>query len=164
MQTKKIHFLFLLFILTLFLNCRERNGEAKTENTKRPNIVVILADDLGFSDLGCYGSEIETPNLDYLAQNGLRFTEFYNTSRCCPSRASMLTGLYNHDAGIGEMTTDRNLPGYRGHITENAVTIAEVLKSAGYHTAMSGKWHVGNWSSEIKGSGIYTTLPMTGPN
>ncbi|MET4082085.1 arylsulfatase A-like enzyme [Pedobacter sp. UYP30] len=111
---------------------------------KRPNIVVILADDLGFSDLGCYGGEIQTPNLDYLASKGVRFTNFYNTSRCCPSRTSLLTGLYNHNAGIGEMTTDEHFPGYRGHITKNAVTIAEVLKAAGYHTAMSGKWHVSN--------------------
>ena len=110
----------------------------------RPNIVLILADDLGYSDLGCYGGEVQTPNLNYLAENGIRFSQFYNTSRCCPSRASLLTGLYNHEAGIGEMTTDRNLPGYRGHITENAVTLAEVLKSAGYHTAMTGKWHVSN--------------------
>ena len=110
----------------------------------RPNIVLILADDLGYSDLGCYGGEIRTPNLDYLAENGLRFTRFYNTSRCCPSRASLLTGLYNHDAGIGEMTTDRNIPGYRGYITENTVTLAEVLGEAGYQTGMSGKWHVSN--------------------
>src|SRR5690349_4747752 len=84
----------------------------------RPNIIVILADDLGFSDIGCYGGEINTPNLNYLAKNGLRFTNFYNTSRCCPSRASLLSGMYNHNAGIGEMTEDRHLPGYRGHITD----------------------------------------------
>jgi arylsulfatase len=105
---------------------------------------VILADDLGFSDIGSYGGEIHTPNLDYLAANGLRFSHFYNVSRCCPSRASLLTGLYNHQAGIGEMTTDRNLPGYRGHLTDNAITLAEVLLQAGYNTGMSGKWHVSN--------------------
>lgn len=108
----------------------------------RPNIIIILADDLGFSDIGCYGGEISTPNLNYLAANGVRFSNFYNTSRCCPSRASLLTGMYNHNAGIGEMTTDRHLPGYRGHITDSVATIAELLKQAGYHTAMSGKWHV----------------------
>ncbi|SFQ23592.1 arylsulfatase [Parafilimonas terrae] len=109
-----------------------------------PNIIIILADDLGFSDIGCYGGEINTPNLDYLAANGVRFSNFYNTSRCCPSRASLLTGMYNHNAGIGEMTEDRHLPGYRGHITDSVATIAELLKQAGYHTAMSGKWHVSN--------------------
>src|SRR3954464_10161742 len=98
---------------------------------KRPNIIIILADDMGFSDAGCYGGEIHTPNLDYLAGNGLRFRQFYNTSRCCPSRASLLTGLYNHQAGIGKMTNDDHEPGYRGYITENSVTLAEVLKSAG---------------------------------
>ncbi|HEY9535302.1 MAG TPA: sulfatase-like hydrolase/transferase, partial [Mucilaginibacter sp.] len=110
----------------------------------RPNIIVILADDMGFSDVGCYGGEINTPNINYLAQNGIRFTNFYNTSRCCPTRASLLTGLYNHQAGIGKMTDAEDEPGYLGHITQNAVTLAEVLKTAGYHTAMSGKWHVSN--------------------
>jgi arylsulfatase len=110
----------------------------------RPNIIVILADDMGFSDAGCYGSEIHTPNIDYLAAHGIRYTQFYNTSRCCPTRASLLTGLYNQQAGIGKMTDAEDEPGYLGHITENAVTLAEVLKTAGYLTAMSGKWHVSN--------------------
>src|SRR3954467_12961050 len=88
------------------------------QKDKRPNIIIILADDMGFSDAGCYGGEIHTPNLDYLAENGLRFRQFYNTSRCCPSRASLLTGLYNHQAGIGKMTNDDHEPGYRGYITE----------------------------------------------
>lgn len=111
---------------------------------EKPNIVVILADDMGFSDLGCYGSEIPTPNLDGLAAKGLRFTQFYNTGRCCPTRASLLTGLYSHQAGVGHMTEDKKLPGYRGFLTENTVTIAEVLKPAGYFTAVTGKWHVGD--------------------
>ncbi|WP_295122233.1 arylsulfatase [uncultured Chitinophaga sp.] len=114
----------------------------------RPNIIVILADDLGYSDLGCYGGEIHTPNLDYLAGNGLRYTQFYNTSRCCPTRASLLTGLYNQQAGIGKMTEAENEPGYRGALTDNTVTLAEVLKSAGYRTAMSGKWHVSNTNGQ----------------
>ena len=108
-----------------------------------PNIVVILVDDMGFSDIGCFGSEIPTPNLDALAANGLRFTQFYNTGRCCPSRAALLTGLYSHEAGVGLMVEDKGLPGYSGRLNDQCVTIAEVLKPAGYFTAMSGKWHVG---------------------
>ncbi len=111
---------------------------------RKPNIIVILADDLGFSDVGCYGGEIHTPNIDYLADNGLRYTQFYNTSRCCPTRAALLTGLYNQQAGIGKMTDAEDEPGYWGHLTDNTVTLAEVLKSAGYQTAMTGKWHVSN--------------------
>ena len=110
---------------------------------EKPNIVVILVDDMGFSDLGCYGSEIPTPNLDALAAGGLRFTQFYNTGRCCPTRASLLTGLYPHQAGVGHMTEDKGVPGYAGRLNDACVTMAEVLKPAGYFTAMTGKWHVG---------------------
>ena len=117
-------------------NAQENNKESK------PNILVILADDMGFSDLGCYGGEIHTPNLDKLAAEGLRFTHFYNTSRSCPTRASLLTGLYQHQAGIGRMTFDDNQPGYRGTMTHNGVTIAEALKENGYQTAWVGKWHI----------------------
>ncbi len=109
----------------------------------KPNIVVVLVDDMGFSDIGCYGSEIPTPHLDALAGNGLKFTQFYNTGRCCPTRASLLTGLYSHQTGVGHMTDDKGLPGYHGRLNENCVTFAEVLKPAGYFTAMTGKWHVG---------------------
>lgn len=109
----------------------------------RPNIVLIMSDDMGYSDLGCYGGvEHQTPNLDALADDGVRFTQFYNAARCCPTRASLLTGLYPHQAGIGHMMADRGHDGYRGVLNRNSVTIAEVLRPAGYRTYMSGKWHV----------------------
>jgi arylsulfatase len=111
-------------------------------DSARPNIILIMADDMGWSDLGCYGSEIETPNLDALASGGVRFTQFYNTARCCPTRATLLTGLYAHQAGIGHMMDDRGLDAYRGDLNRRCVTIAEVLRTAGYRTYMSGKWHV----------------------
>lgn len=108
-----------------------------------PNIVVILADDMGFSDIGPYGGEIRTPNLDRLASRGVRFTQFYNAARCCPTRASLLTGLYPHQAGVGHMVDNpKPFPGYKGDLSANSVTIAEALKPAGYRTYMSGKWHV----------------------
>ncbi len=108
----------------------------------KPNIVLIMADDMGYTDIGCYGSEINTPVLDGLAQNGLRFTQFYNTSRCCPTRAALLTGLYSHQAGIGLMTGNRGYDAYRGDLNRRCVTIAEALHPNGYRNYMSGKWHV----------------------
>jgi arylsulfatase A-like enzyme len=113
------------------------------DEPKKPNIIVILVDDMGWSDISCYGGEIPTPNLDGLAKNGLRFTQFYNTGRCCPTRASLLTGLYPHQAGVGHMMQNKGSPGYLGHLNDTCVTMAEVLKPAGYFTAMTGKWHVG---------------------
>ena len=110
---------------------------------ERPNIVIIMADDMGFSDIGCYGGEISTPNLNRLAENGLRFTQFYNAARCCPTRASLLTGLYQHQAGVGHMVGDRGVPAYQGYLNDKCVTIAEALNPAGYVTMISGKWHVG---------------------
>jgi arylsulfatase A-like enzyme len=109
----------------------------------KPNIVVIMVDDMGFSDIGPYGSEIPTPHLDALANGGVRFSQFYNTGRCCPTRAALLTGLYPHQTGIGWMTADQGVPGYQGRLNDQCVTMAEVLGSAGYFTAMTGKWHVG---------------------
>src|SRR5947209_9291984 len=106
-------------------------GTGATRAAEQPNIVVILCDDMGFSDLGCYGGEIRTPNLDRLAANGLRFTQFYNTARCCPTRAALLTGLYSHQAGVGHMTEDRGFDGYRGDLNDRCATIAEVLGPAG---------------------------------
>jgi arylsulfatase A-like enzyme len=117
-------------------------GMQAVVKSRRPNILLILADDMGFSDIGCYGSEIDTPNIDGIAQRGLRFTQFYNNARCCPTRASLLTGLYNHQTGIGLMTADLHLPSYQGELNSECVTMAEVLKPAGYHTLMCGKWHV----------------------
>jgi arylsulfatase A-like enzyme len=108
----------------------------------QPNIIVILSDDMGYSDLGCYGGETTTPNLDRLAANGLRFTQFYNTARCCPTRAALLTGLYPHQAGVGHMTNDGGQEGYRGDLNRQCVTIAEALRPAGYRNYMVGKWHV----------------------
>jgi len=128
----------------LLTGCRSAaRAAAGAPGPGRPNIVVILVDDMGFSDIGCYGSEIATPNLDRLATRGIRFTQFYNTGRCCPTRASLLTGLYPHQAGIGHMTADKGLPGYVGHLHERCVTLGEVLRPAGYFTIMCGKWHVG---------------------
>lgn len=110
---------------------------------KQPNIVLILADDMGYSDIGCFGGEIETPNLDRLAHEGLRMTNFYNSARSCPSRAALLTGLYPHQTGIGDMMGNDNLPAYRGTLNSECVTLAEVLSNAGYYCMISGKWHVG---------------------
>ena len=125
---------------TLPLGCSSAGPGAAPDN--RPNIVVMMADDMGFSDVGCYGSEIPTLHIDRLAQGGIRFTQFYNTARCCPTRASLLTGLYPHQTGVGHMMGDYEIPGYRGDLNNSCLTIAEVLRGAGYTTLMSGKWHV----------------------
>lgn len=110
---------------------------------EKPNIVVIMCDDMGFSDIGSYGGEINTPNIDALSDEGIRFSRFKNAGRCCPSRASLLTGRYQHAVGMGWMTAvDEHRPGYRGQISGEVPTIAEILKDNGYSTYLSGKWHV----------------------
>lgn len=130
-------------------------GCACLDAAERPNIIIVLVDDMGFSDVGCYGGEIDTPNIDALAAHGLRFTQFHNAGRCCPTRASLLTGRHPHQVGIGHMTEPPGQPlgiagPYQGFLNDDCVTIAQVLKRAGYHTLMTGKWHVGveskrNW-------------------
>jgi arylsulfatase len=117
---------------------------ASSLEPSKPNLLYILADDLGFSDLGCFGGEIDTPVLDSLAAGGVRLTQFYNTGRCCPSRAALLTGQYPHRVGLGHMTTnDLGRPGYRGVVSKDATCIAEALKPAGYRSFIAGKWHLG---------------------
>lgn len=113
-----------------------------TEGADRPNFVLIMADDMGWSDIGCFGGEIRTPNLDRLADGGLRFTHFYNTARCCPTRAALMTGRYPHQAGVGHMVYDGGSEGYRGELDRGSASMAEALGASGYATGMSGKWHV----------------------
>ncbi|MBT5320288.1 MAG: arylsulfatase [Chloroflexi bacterium] len=120
---------------------------------KRPNIVLIMADDMGFSDIQPYGGEIRTPNLNAMAGEGLSFSQMYNNAKCCPSRASLMTGLYPHQAGIGYMTDPLGVPSYQGYLNKTSVTVAEVLKDSGYATYMSGKWHVGGGYALRKSEG-----------
>jgi len=132
---------FLLLVIPAIFVCACSQDEK--ESAPAPNIILIMADDMGYSDIGCYGGEIQTPNLDRLASNGLRFSQFYNGARCCPTRASLMTGLAPHQAGMGWMTIrDLGHPGYSGELNSNCVTIAEVLREAGYATFMGGKWHL----------------------
>lgn len=124
---------------------------AAAQSAQKPNIIVILADDIGFSDIGCYGSEIGTPNLDRLASNGVRFSQFYNTARCCPTRASVLTGLYPHQAGVGYMVAPLGeSTAYQGHLRHDRKTIAQLMKEGGYTTLHVGKWHVGNENNKTE--------------
>ncbi len=143
LSSKKTLSLLFLFFAFLALLC------GHSPAAEKPNIVLIVADDMGYSDIGCYGSEIPTPNLDALAANGLRFTQFYNTARCSPTRAALLTGLHPHQAGVGRLAEDaggaaaKHPAGYLGYLNDRCVTLAEVLRPAGYRTYMAGKWHLG---------------------
>ena len=136
-------------------------GAGGTGTAKRPNIVIIFADDLGYSDIGCFGGEIETPNLDRLAGSGVRLSQFYNAGRCCPARASLLTGLYPHQAGMGFMVYSNYGDGYQGYLNDRCVTLGEVLGSAGYQTMMVGKWHTGHVPEsrpEVRGFDHFTGI------
>ncbi len=133
-------------------------ADVQTSAKERPNIVIIMSDDMGFSDIGAYGGEIKTPTLDSLAAGGKKFTQFYNTARCCPSRASLLTGLYPHQAGIGHLIYKTPYIGYGDHLTSDSVTLAEVLHAAGYSTYMAGKWHMAPRSYDPKSDTEYWPL------
>ncbi|MGI8576621.1 MAG: arylsulfatase [Nocardioidaceae bacterium] len=148
------------------------SGTSASTQPKRPNIVVILADDMGYSDLSCFGSEIPTPHIDSIGHGGRTFTQMTNNPMCCPSRAALLTGLYPTQTGVGYYTKNYGSPGYQGYLNGNCATIAEVLKQTGYRTAISGKWHVSGWHQkqslppargfdeafcEVGGNGYFTT-------
>jgi arylsulfatase A-like enzyme len=144
------------FVTALSLLAVAAQAQTPTTQPSRPNIVLILADDLGFSDLGCYGSEIATPNIDRLAADGVRFSQFYNSARCCPSRAALLTGRYPHQVGVGAMIDDyakwirhaADRPSYQDHLSTDSPTMPELLRAGGYRTMMCGKWHLGERPTE----------------
>ena len=146
-----IHCLLITLFSSNLLNAHQKAN-------KKPNVIVILTDDMGYSDIGSYGSEIKTPNIDRLANNGLKFTQFYNTARCSPSRASLLTGLYPHQAGMGHLSTENfPEPGFVDDLSKNAVTMAEVFQQGGYATYMVGKWHI---SKNLKVNGDQSNWPL----
>lgn len=142
----KKHFFTIVILLwsVTFVVAQNKTNQKANKQQSRPNIILIMADDMGFSDVGCYGSEINTPNIDRLASEGVKLKQCYNNGICAPSRASLLTGQYPHKSGIGFFNRDLGLPAYQGYLNKASLTIAEILKNGGYNTYMSGKWHVGN--------------------
>jgi arylsulfatase A-like enzyme len=146
-------------VLCALPGCAGLGSRGIGDRPDRPNIIVIMSDDMGFTDVGCYGGEIRTPNLDRLAADGLRFTQFYNTARCCPTRASLLTGLYPHQAGVGHMMDDKGLDGYRGDLNDRCMTVAQVLGRSGYGTYMAGKWHVTRHTWDITDESLKHNWP-----
>ncbi|WP_433832329.1 arylsulfatase [Flavobacterium anhuiense] len=139
-MNKKINILFSVLLTGIIGTYKT---DAQTASSK-PNVILIMVDDMGYSDLGNYGSEIKTPNLDRLAKEGTRLREFYNNSICAPTRASLLTGQYQHKAGVGYFDVNLGLPAYQGYLNKESLTLGEVFRSGGYSTLMSGKWHVGS--------------------
>ena len=136
---------FILIIFCCFFFSFQEHKQRKT-----PNIVLILADDLGYSDLGCFGSEIATPNIDALARQGQIFSNFYTAGTCSPTRAMLLTGTDHHIAGFGNMAErvpnipeQVGQPGYEGYLNDKVISVAQLMKDEGYHTYLSGKWHLG---------------------
>ena len=145
MKTKAKHLKWIAGLLLFTASFLSTIGaHAQKTKEQRPNIILIMADDMGYSDIGSYGGEINTPNLDRLAAEGIRFKEFYNNSICAPTRASLITGQYPHRAGVGYFDVDLGIPAYQGFLNKQSLTFGEVLRSAGYSTLLSGKWHVGN--------------------
>lgn len=146
------------------------HDQYRQQDRTRPNVVIILADDMGYSDIGCYGGEINTPNLDALAAGGARLTQFYNTARCSPSRASLMTGLHPHQTGIGILNYDDAPDGYPGTLNGSCVTIAEALQAGGYRSYLSGKWHLASdihqpsdsWPTRRGFDAFYGTLEGAG--
>jgi len=152
-------FLIILIGLNFLISCLQNSEQISSENesVKKPNILLVMADDMGWTDLGCYGSGISTPNLDKLARSGFQFSDFHTSVSCSPTRSMLLTGTDNHLAGLGNMgelltPNQEGKPGYEGYLNERVVTLAEVLKSAGYNTYMAGKWHLGHDLNNIPGA------------
>jgi len=151
---------WILLILTMTLcscDMDKKKANVRITTGKQPNILLVMVDDMGWTDTGPYGSEIETPNIDRLAKNGMMFTDFHTSVSCSPTRSMLLTGMDNHLSGLGnmdELLTPNQVgkPGYEGHLNNSVVSLAEVLRNGGYHTYMAGKWHLGHEEKNIPGA------------